>query len=37
MKTFLMAVATIGAIVLGDYKEGVAVMLLERVVETSAS
>ena len=46
-ENFLMAVATIGAIVLGDYKEPLCcsirlencsrVMQLERVVETSAS
>ena len=33
MKTFLMAVATIGAIALGDYKEGVAVMLFYQIGE----
>ena len=32
-ENFLMAVATIGAIVLGDYKEGVAVMLFYQVGE----
>ena len=30
-ENFLMAVATIGAIVLGDYKEGVAVMLFYQI------
>lgn len=32
-ENFLMAVATIGAIILGDYKEGVAVMLFYQVGE----
>ena len=32
-ENFLMAVATIGAIVLGDYKEGVAVMLFYQIGE----
>ena len=32
-ENFLMAVATVGAIVLGDYKEGVAVMLFYQVGE----
>ena len=32
-ETFLMAVATIGAILLGDYKEGVAVMLFYQIGE----
>ena len=32
-ENFLMAVATVGAIVLGDYKEGVAVMLVYQIGE----
>ena len=32
-ENFLMAVATIGAILLGDYKEGVAVMLFYQIGE----
>lgn len=32
-ENFLMAVATVGAIVLGDYKEGVAVMLFYQIGE----
>ena len=32
-ENFLMAIATVGAIVLGDYKEGVAVMLFYQVGE----
>ena len=32
-ENFLMAVATIGAILLGDYKEGVAVMLFDQIGE----
>ena len=36
-ENFLMAVATIGAIALGDYQEGTAVMLLKRAEEISAS
>ncbi len=32
-ENFLMAVATIGAIALGDYKEGVAVMLFYQIGE----
>ena len=32
-ENFLMAVATVGAIALGDYKEGVAVMLFYQIGE----
>ena len=32
-ENFLMAVATVGAIILGDYKEGVAVMLFYQIGE----
>ena len=32
-ENFLMAIATIGAILLGDYKEGVAVMLFYQIGE----
>ena len=34
-ENFLMAVATVGAILLGDYSEGVAVMLFYQIGELS--